>query len=113
MAHPADDQPTPRPIQNEDDLRVEQIRALIGPFLDTLTSTQVERYCQIGDLLAQQDRIEADNRTDRLADIQERAIEGLIAHLTDPARLFRLLWAHCNNGPVDQLGDCCRSWVEP
>lgn len=96
-----------------EDLLDAQLRALISPFVQTLTPHQQERYFHISDLLAKQDRIESDKATDRRGDILERAIEGLIAHLTDPARLFRLLWRHCNAGPVDELDDCCRSWVEP
>ena len=102
----------PRPIANDDDLLDAQIRSLVGTFLPTLTPTQRERYYLISDLLAQQDRREDDKATDRRGELHELAVEAVIAHFTTPARLFRLVWRHCEDGPADAVESCCQSWVQ-
>ena len=111
MSTPADDQRTPRSIASEDDLLDAAIRSAIGAFLPTLSAEQRDRYYAISDLLAKQDRIEDDRATDRRGELHEMAVEAVIAHFTNPARLFRLVVRHCEAAPADALEICCESWV--
>lgn len=102
----------PRPIQNDDDLLDAQIRALIIPFLDTLTPHQRDSYHAIQVLLDRQAMQESDRRGDRSAELFDRAFEALIDHVRDPGRLVRLLYLHCFARPIDEVTDCCREGVQ-
>lgn len=110
MSSQATNEPTPRPIANDDDLLDAQIRSALGAFLPTLSAEQRERYLAISDLLHEQDRREADKATDRCGELHELTVEAAIAHFTSPARLFRLVWRHCEDAPADAVESCCQSW---